>query len=290
MKRLFLAGALLAVMLVPASSAVAAPHHPTGEFANFGDCPLSNPSATFCFYNKTTGGSFTIGSKTVPIENPVILQAGFPIFNEETGNTNFIAAEDGETLSKTPEPVPGGLTGIPAPASWPQFLKDLYNGIINNGLTGVNSTMELAGPASSVVFNPLNAVIQEGVALSMPVKIKLDNAFFGSNCYIGSNSNPVQLKLTTGTTSPPPPNEPIRGSAGIIGENAAATLLTVKGGVFVDNSFSAPGTTGCGGLFSLLVNPFVSSVVGVPSPAGHNTAILEGNTEIAQAEAVRASE
>jgi hypothetical protein len=288
MKRLSLAGALLLAMLVPAS-AVAAPHHPTGEFANFGDCPLSNPTVAYCLYSETYGGTFQLGKKTSPVEKPVYLQGGFTELGE-TAEISLIGAEDGNTLSKTPQWVPGGLAGIPAPESWPLVLKALYNSMINNGLTGVSATLELAGPPSSVHINLLNSILQEGTALSMPVKIKLGNVFLGSSCYIGSNSNPIQLNLTTGTTSPPPPNEPISGSAGNIGENVQATRLFVTEGRFVDNSFAVPGANGCGGLFSFLVDPFVNSVVGVPSAAGNNAAILENNLEIAQRGAVEASE
>lgn len=287
MKRLFLAGALLLAMLVPASSAVATPHHPTGEFANFGDCPLSK-GVEYCLYSKTYGGNFILGNKESPIVNPVFLQGGFNL--GESAEVSLVAAEDGNTLSKTPEPVPGGLTGLTAPNWWPSLLKTLFNETINNGLTGVDATVEIAGSVSNVKLNLLNSIIQEGTALELPVKIRLANPFLGSSCYVGSNSSPVKLKLTTGTTSPPSPNKPITGSAGEIGENAASTLLTVKGGIFVDNSFAAPGTNGCGGIFSLLVDPVISTFIGLPAASGHNTAILENNLEIAQRGAVEASE
>src|SRR6266576_672212 len=76
MKRLFLAIAALAVLALPAAPAVAAPHSPTGEFKNFGDCPLSNASVNFCVFANTTSGSFTTGKKTVPLVNPTVLQGG----------------------------------------------------------------------------------------------------------------------------------------------------------------------------------------------------------------------
>jgi len=120
-------------------------------------------------------------------------------------------------------------------------------------------------------------------------KVKLDNPFLGSSCYIGSNSNPIQLKLTTGTTSPPPPNTPISGSPGEPAGIEEGAIIAFKNNKLVDNSFAAPGANGCGGiLFSWAVDPFVNSIVGVPSAAGTNTAILEGNTYIADANAVRA--
>jgi hypothetical protein len=125
----------------------------------------------------------------------------------------------------------------------------------------------------------------------LPVKIKLGNAFLGSNCYIGSSSSPIMLNLTTGTTSPPPPNTPISGNPGTPQPNGAFNMITFSGNRLVDNSFAAPGASGCGGiLFSWAVDPLVNSILGTPSPAGKNTAILEGKTQIAIAEAVRESE
>jgi hypothetical protein len=289
MRRLFLAGVMMVAMLVPASSAAAAPHHPTGEYAVFNDCPLSRASLDACLYSVTSAGSFTIGNKTVPLKNPVVLQAGLE-YEEVLGPISVSAAEDGNTLVPTPQTVPGGLLGIEAPAWWPSFLRALFNETINNGFTGVTATVELAAPASSIKLSVLNLLIQNGTALGLPVKIKLSNPFLGSNCYIGSNSNPVQLNMTSGTTSPPPPNTPITGNPGEISENEALTIITLSGGKLVNNSFSAPGASGCGGLFSFLIDPFVDSIVGTPAAAGRNTAILEGKIQIGEPAAIRASE
>lgn len=288
MKRLVLAILVVCAMLVPASSASAAPpYHPTGQFANFGYCPLGNPSTSFCVYAKTTAGYFITGSKKVPIVNPVTLQGGVHL-NPETLQTTWINAQGGETLSKTPQPVPGGLLGVTAPSWWPQILKDLFNETINNGFTGVTSTVELAG---NVQFSLLALLAAEGNAITLPVKIKLDNPFLGGNCYIGSNSNPIQIPLTLGTTSPPPPNTPISGSQGEVFINEAGTYIRSSGNKLVNNSFAVPGASGCGGfLFSWAVDPLVNSIVGVPSAAGKNTAVLEGTTELGEATDVKASE
>jgi hypothetical protein len=282
MRKLFIAAALIAAMLVPASQAVAASHHPTGEFAQFAECPLSHPALNACLLSESSGGFFQIGKKNVPLKNPVILQGGLE-------GATFVGAENGETLSKTPQPVPGGLLGIEAPKWWPQFLQDLFNETINNGLTGVTATVELAGPASSIKLNTGALLTETGTALSLPTKIKLDNAFLGSNCYIGSNSSPVVIDFTTGATSPPPPNESIHGAAGTLSISPGG-VITISGGSLVNNTFAAPGANGCGGFFSFLIDPFVNSIVGLPSPSGTNTAVLEGKIQIAGANAVRASE
>jgi hypothetical protein len=286
MKRLFLAGALLLAMLIPAASASAAP---TGEYAVFAQCPTEKP-LFLCIYAKQTSGSVTTGKKTVPIKNPVTLQGGVEI-NETTGATQFYGAKNGDTLSKTPQPVPGGLLGVVAPTWWPKFIQDWFNGLISEGFTGVNATVELARPATQIKIN-LNALLSETNEpdLIMPVKIKLDNAILGSNCYMGSSASPIYWNLTVGTTSPPPPNKPIKGTAGEGTSNPEETIIHFKGQRQVDNSFAVPATSGCGGIFSFLVDPLVSSVVGVPSPAGTNTAILEGIMDTGFAPAVKASE
>jgi len=272
-------------MLVPASSASAALE---GEYAKFNKCPLSNGAVEFCLYAETTNGLFTTPAKTVPLKNPTILQGGlsgaeFNFSNPFTLN----AATSGDTLSKTAQPVPGGLLGITAPSWWPQILKDLFNETINNGFTGVSSTVEIAGPVSGVKVNLANAVQLKGAAFTLPVKVKLSNPFLGSNCYLGSNSNPIKLELTTGTTSPPAPNKPISGSSGEFSEPVPG-VISLKNNKLVDNSFSVPGASGCGGiLFSWAVDPLVNSIVGTPAAAGSNTAILEGTTYLGFAPALR---
>lgn len=288
MRRLFLAAAMLTALLIPATSAGAAP---TGEYANFAKCPLSAPNLDACFYSVSYNGSVTTGNKTVPVKNPQVLQGGLDyLAGDVTGPLAFIGASNGDTLTKTPQVVPGGLLGVTAPTWWPNWLEDLFNDTINDGFTGVTATVELAGPPSAIKLSAFAALVQQGTALEMPVKIKLGNPFLGNNCYIGSNSNPIVWKFTTGTTAPPAPNQPISGFSGIPEQNEEGTILRIKGAKLVDNSFATPGANGCGGLFSFLIDPFVNSVVGVPSPAGTNTAILENNIEFGDPAAVKASE
>jgi hypothetical protein len=285
MRKLCLAGALLVALLVP-STALAAPHHPTGEYKQFDDCPLSNPAVTICLFSESSSGFFTIGKKTVPLKNPVKLQGGL---DEILFPTKFYPAEDNNSLPPVAQPVPGGLLGITAPTWWPVFLQNLFNETINNGFTGVTATVE-ATSQTGIEVHPFNLLAQTGTALSLPSKIKLSNPFLGNNCYIGSNSSPIVLAFTTGTTSPPPPNKPITGSPGTVSENASGSIATFSGGKLVNNSFAAPGASGCGGLFSFLIDPFVNEIVGVPSAAGHNTAVLEGKIQVAESSAVKASE
>src|SRR6478672_5374304 len=159
-RKLVAGGATAALLLVLAPSALAASHNPKGEFAQFKECPLNRATISDCVYSVTSGGSFTIGKKTVPIVNPVTLQGGYEGVNP---NVKFFGAENGDTLSKTPQPVPGGLLGITAPTRWPKFIQDWFNNGINEGLTGVNATVELAKPATAITLNTENLLFEEGV-------------------------------------------------------------------------------------------------------------------------------
>jgi hypothetical protein len=259
---------------------------PKGDFAVFAQCPTKNPELTFCFYAQTTSGEFQIGSTKVPINKTITLQGG-SILNEETGAETFVGASNGETLSKTPLTVPGGLLGIIAPESLPLFLQELINKLVSEGLAGVTATAELVGTPG---ISRSNLLSTEGSAVTLPVRVKLSNVLLGNGCYIGSKSSPVTLQLTTGTTSPPAPNKPITGAIGELEFKDEFTLVIIKGNKLVDNSFSAPVVNGCGGLLSLLIDPAVDLKIGLPSTSGHNTAILEGSLQNATASAVKASE
>ena len=282
------------VLLGSASSALATEHHPKGDFASFNQCPLSNPATDLCIFANTESGEFIVGKKTVPILKTITLQGGVHvILNEEVEveGYEFIGAENGVTLSKTPQNVPGGLAGlINCPEISNFFERIACEVIFENGLTGVTATTELAAPASSIGIDLRNLVNASGAALTLPVKVKLDNPLFGESCYVGSNANPISLPLTTGTTSPPEPNKPIKGKVGKVELKDEFNLTVVKENSLVNNSFSAPKTEGCGGIFSFLIDPLVSSQLGVPSAAGHNTAILNGTLKDANAAAVTASE
>lgn len=272
--------------LTMAAPALATVHHPTGEYAVFADCPLSNPEVTFCTVANTESGEFTIGKETVPITNTITLQGGLNGFL--TGEEKFYGAEDGNTLSKTPQKVPGGLSGLVKCNEISNFFERIACELVfENKVTGVTATTELAG---SVKVNTLALATESGAALTLPIKLHLENPLLGSGCYIGSNAHPIVIEFTTGTTSPPGPNKPITGKPGELSQNEAGTILTDTGNELVNNSYPAPGAEGCGGSFSFLIDPILDSRLGVPSAAGKNTAILKGKLKLAVAAAVKASE
>jgi len=280
--------ALLATMLAAilaslgvAASAQAEEHHPTGEFASFTQCPLNNPLISWCIYSKTESGEVKIGKKTVPIENTITLQGGF---NEETGSPalEFIGAENGVTLSKTPQPVPGGLAGLVECYKITEPIAHLACVLaFQNGLTGVNAVTELAKPASDIGYNAENLIEETGVGLTLPVKIHLENPLLGSECYIGSSTTPVLLEFTTSPSA--------GGKIGKLHFNKEFTFIEITNNTLADTAFKAPEATGCGGALAFAVNPVVNLVLGLPAETG-NKAIENNTIKEGEWQAVRESE
>ncbi|HEY2768098.1 MAG TPA: hypothetical protein VGI76_07560 [Solirubrobacteraceae bacterium] len=259
----------------------------TGEFAKFNFCPSHTAGVAHCVYSVTNKGTVVLGKKTTPIVNPVTLQGGYAEENEETHIAQFYGASGAETLSKTPQPVPGGLAGIVPPESAPPIVKEALKFFFENGLTGVNATLELAKPASEIQISSFNLLVEEGIALKLPVKVHLENPFLGSKCYVGSSTTPIIWNLITGTTSPSAPNTPITGKPGFTELKEEFRIAEITENELVDNAWGAPKATGCGGfLLELLVDPIINEVSLGNLSAGHNTALLENTIDSATATAV----
>jgi hypothetical protein len=278
-----------ALMLAVASPALAA-KHPKGEFAGFKECPTNNAEVEDCITAKTEGGEFQIGKEKVPITNPITLSGGVDHFGSSS-ETFFPAENPANTLSNSPQKVPGGLLGLVKCPEISNFIERIACELVfENGATGVNATTEIAGSPSSIKISAGSLLAGVGTALALPIKIHLENPLLGSSCYIGSNSAPVLIEFTSGTTSPPAPNKPITGKPGEFSVNETGTLLSVLNNELVNNSYPSPAVEGCGGVFSFLIDPIVDSKLGLPSAAGKNTAILKGTLKIGVVEAVKASE
>jgi hypothetical protein len=268
---------------------------PTGDFAVFKQCPRFTAGVEVCFYAQITSGEMMLDKLSVPFVNTVTLQGGLTNFGSD--EEKFVGALDGETLSATPQVVPGGLSSLID-----------CDAIKGRGLLGrvrrracravfessrfqtVNATTELARPANEIAINTPNEEAREGTALSLPVRVHLENPLLGKGCYIGSSADPIVFNLTTGTTSPPEPNKPISGKVGVLSAKDEFNFIEITEHSQVDNAFSAPGATGCGGAFSFLIDPLIDSRLGLPSPAGYNTVIHNGTTDVGTAEGAIASE
>jgi hypothetical protein len=292
--------ALVACLAAAIMSSSAFASGPTGKFARFANCPKTTEGVELCFYSEVYGGKVTLNKQTVPIneegKTPIILQGGLKISG---GKETFVGASNGETLSKTPQNVPGGLTGLVNCTEIKgegllKYLAELARAackaVFENKTTGVAAITELAQPASDITISKRNLLIEEGTALGLPVKVRLENTFLGSECYIGSSSSPLQLNLTTGETKPNSPNKAIFGSVGEIKAEDGFEFIEIPKNVLVNNEFSAPEAAGCGGIFSVFIDPLIDSKIGLPSVDGYNTAIQDAALYEATPKAVKESE
>jgi hypothetical protein len=267
-----------ALALAGASPAAAAPK---GGYAVFAQCPVHAAEVDACLYAPTTSGYIKLGKQEVPIVKTQVLQGGL-LEEEPTYIKPLSAALNGETLTKTPQKVPGGLLGLVECRKISNFIERiLCEGFFENGVTGVNAVTELAAPAGSVVLNSAYEQLGVGTALTLPVKVHLENPLLGSECYIGSSKEPITLNLTTGATSGGPTGKP-----GTKTTKEEGGILLISGVSLVSNTFTAPKATGCGvlGILDVILN----EKIGLPSTK--NTAVLNGSVEIANSELVQESE
>lgn len=259
------AAALLTVPLLALASAAPSSADADDPYAAFEHCPVQelvdsgHPDGA-CITAVVRGGTFTIGKGTVPVTAESTLSVG--TYVAEDGTNVNIAPADGTLFTSSPMQVPGGLLGVAG-----------LEGLLP-GLTDIRATVELATDQAPEV-NVLNAIFG-GVVVELPIKIRLQNPLLGNRCYIGTDANPIVLELTTGTTSPPAPNQPIGGDTGtfefVPGPNGGS-YVKGTGATLVDNAFSVPAATGCGVLGTL--NSVVNQRQGLPAAAGTNTAVLQ---------------
>jgi hypothetical protein len=252
------ATAIAAVAMV---APVAEAETPAMGYTQFAGCPTLEEKSTaeFCIHSVIQSGHFQMGSKDVPIEHPIPLTGGV---NSEL--ENFVATSEGG-LKPVKQTVPGGVVGI----------------------TGLTFLLELLGSEALTLYAVTEAVGTPTLSLtsiSLPIKVHLVNAVLGKNCYVGSASKPINLNLTTGMTEPPPPNESISGQEGTISIDGLE-IIHVDDSIFVDNSFSAPGASGCVltllGFLPVSLNGLVNAQAGLPAAAGTNETIQNIDAEFA---------
>lgn len=254
-----LSAAVAAVMslalLAPAAGAA-----PNPGYEAFAACP-NNPILVTCIRVDVTGGNFKMGNKDVPITKQITVSGGI-----ENGGEGFQG-----TMSEAKQKVPGGVIGLTGLTWLAEFL-----GI--EALT-LYAVTELAGTPKMLVEPAV-----------LPIKVHLINSALGNNCRVGSNTSPIVLNLTRGTTSPPPPNKPITGKEPEVSFDEATEIIYAKNGQFVDNSFAAPGANGCVltlfGFIPISINGLVNTASGLPSPAGTNETRQNFNLQFVASELV----
>jgi hypothetical protein len=239
-----LIAAVVVAMLAPAAQA-ATPAPGFGQFANC-PSPAENPAVVSCINSTVKGGHFQMGNKDVPITNPMTLSGGIA----EGGN--ILQGPKAPILTPAKQKVPGGVVG----------------------LTGLTWLLEILGSEALTLYavTETAGTVNFSETLNMPIKVHLINSTLGNNCYVGSSSNPIKLSMTFATTSPPPPNVPISGTAPEFSFEGG--ILKGKNGTLVDNSFAAPGASGCVltlfGFIPVSINGLVNTQSGLPAAAGTN--------------------
>jgi hypothetical protein len=170
-----------------------------------------------------------------------------------------------------------------------RFLRIACIALSRSRPASVNATTELAGPpAPGIALSELSLLFREGTALSLPVRVKLENVLLGNDCYIGSGTSPVVLNLTSGSTITKGSLHPIEGASGLITTRNEGRIAVITGTSLVDNTFTVPAASGCGP--HGILDPLIDTKLGLPAAAGASSAELKATSEQASAEAVRGSE
>jgi hypothetical protein len=236
---------------------------PAKGYERFAGCPSQseNSEVLLCQRVVINGGHFKMGSKDVPITNPMTLSGGV------TGEGKIVANSKGG-LTPVKQQVPGGVIGLTG-LDW------LVNFLNLEGLK-LYAVTEIAGPP---------AVEEFGEEVVLPIRVHLENPVLGSSCYVGSFASPITLHLKWGTTSPPLPNKPITGVAPKEGVSDLANVSLFEKGTYVDNSFAAPSASGCVltlfGFIPIGLNELVNLQSSLPSKAGTNETKQNFNLELA---------
>lgn len=213
---------------------------------------------------------FTAGKVTVQLKSPITLQGG--ITSNEEGDV-WLPAEGAPTIAPVAEKAAALQkdvdTALLSEAELSRF--DYY--VKTAKETATSATVELAGPATSITVNVDNLLEEEGTAFSFPVKVHLQNAFLGEDCYVGSNEDPIVVEFTTGVSGE------LRGKNGSkLEANKAGSILSLLTDTLVSTTFASPGVEGCG--VDGGADAAIDAGLGLPSASG-NSSVLNGTLKLA---------
>jgi hypothetical protein len=245
-----------------------------GGWAPLNRCPVDNASmlaatgtttVASCVAADAASGSITLGGTTLATGS-TNLQFGLV----NTGGTFAIVPPADGAIISAPVTIPGGILGLMCPSNIP-FVSQICEAVENGALNEITATVRAAGAPTEFSLTAGLGVGQP--ILRLPVKIHLQNPFLGSNCFIGTNANPIVLRPanlaapTRGVT-----RFNLDGTPNPVGVAGYVTTTGNQG----DSTFAVPGASGCG-LFGLL-DGIVNARQGLPSPAGRNSLTLNNST------------
>lgn len=248
-----------------------------GDWAPFTRCPVNNATMLAtdnpaCLASDSPAGSIKLGN-TIATTGDSNLQLGLPSA-QGIAIDPMIVTPPGGALDAAPVNVPGGLLGLMCPSNVP-LVTVLCNEATNNGLNNVTAVVKPAGNPSN--FNLFAGLSRGKPIVTLPVKIQLQNLLLGSNCYLGSNSQPIVLRPRT--LVPGALSAQAFDANGTPDSNGVLELTRISGATQGDSSFAVPGASGCGGsILAPLVDAAIDAKDGLPSPSGSNSLTLNHAT------------
>ncbi len=244
-----------------------------GEWAPFNRCPVNDPALfsadieettlAVCLAVDATNGSMKIGNLSLTTgasstQSGVLGIEGI-----------FLAVSPKSAIVAAPAVVPGGIAALVCPKA-ADFKGDICKSAATRAprLNVVTSTLESAGPLTNL---NLFAALEPGQRIvTLPAKLHLQNPFLGPNCYIGSNANPILLQPST--VIPPTSNFFLFGLDGTVSEEGAIYEAQFTKTSQSDTTFAVGTATGCG--LGGWLNASINHNLGLPSPAGNNSMVL----------------
>jgi hypothetical protein len=217
---------------------------------SFARCPTTAAGVAGCLVIQSESGSIGANSNRIDVGNAVKIEGGLAV-DDATGNVSFVPPAAGSALTAQPVVVSSNLFGSGFPLT----------------LNTLTATIQQAGP---IAFD------YSSFSVTAPIKIKFNNPLLGSSCTIGSNASPLTLNLTTGITNPPAPNTPIVGNQGALVDVPGVDIAS-QGALEVDNAYAVPVASNCGAVAPSVVTKAINKQLGLPSPAGTNTAQLKND-------------
>ncbi len=267
------------------------------EFQSFAACPFAAAEELDCSWARTSPqerwpaklrekweaeherkapglpSEIKAGNVTIMLSKKITLRGGIGFEGE---NETWFGAQGAPTIEPVPQVATPLGQDVDTALLSPSELSR-YNEAIGAGKTKVTATIELAGPASAVRVSAIHLLEEEGTAFAFPVKMKLSNQFFGSECYVGSDGSPIVVEFTTGVSGE------LEGKAGSrLKSDRNGFIVTVETDTLVNDTFTSPGVSGCG--VEGGADEAIDTALGLPSPEGHNFAVLDGTLRLATAQ------
>jgi hypothetical protein len=237
---------------------------PALKYRQFAGCPspkTENQEISTCLRIVFGSGHLRLGKKEIPLGASTPVVGGANEFLE-----NFSFNPIGGLLPvKQVIPLDSGPTGFSSLLSSAKADPRLY------------AVSEFAGPVD----------IKSLSNIQVPLKLHLFNSALGNGCYIGSNAHPINLRPTSGTTTPPPPIKPLTGKEPGFHFDFQTEILIGIGGTLVANAFAVPAAEGCAlrlgtGASAINVNGLINEMLGLPARAGASEMVEDFGIEVVE--------